>query len=328
MPLPLPFAPRRIVIGATAHAAITAFVRERRPELEVRGAKFTDVTVADLAWGETYIGFKRPPAAATMGAIRWVHCTGAGVDSWVAQPELDRNILLTRTPESFGPAIAEWAVSRILAFQQELLDVHRAQTEHRWAHREVKVARGTRALVVGTGDVGSAVASQLAALGIRVTGLSRTGVARSGNTGSTVRQLSPFESIHTVDRLAELVGGADWIILTLPITPATRGLFSRDILSRCRNAVLLNAGRGAVVEEAALPEALDNGWLRGAALDVFDVEPLPEASPLWSDPRVMVSPHISGPTTTNGAGEGFLQCLAELEAGRLPKWAIDRERGY
>lgn len=321
--LPLPFAPRRIVIGATAHAAIKAFVTDRRPELEVRGAKFTDITSDDLAWGETYIGFKRPPAAATMGAIRWVHCTGAGVDSWVAQPELDRNILLTRTPESFGPAIAEWAVSRILTFQQELLDVHRAQSERRWAHREVKVVRGTRALVVGTGDVGSAVATQLAALGVVVTGVSRTGAARAGTSAS-----SPFAAIHTVDRLASLVGDADWIVLTLPITPATRGLFSRDILTRCRNAVLLNAGRGAVVEESALTEALDKGWLRGAALDVFEVEPLPESSPLWNNARVMVSPHISGPTTTNGAGEGFLECLVELEAGRLPKWTVDRERGY
>jgi phosphoglycerate dehydrogenase-like enzyme len=117
-------------------------------------------------------------------------------------------------------------------------------------------------------------------------------------------------------------------VLTLPITAATRGLFSRDILSQCRGAVLLNAGRGAVVDESALPEALEQGWLKGAALDVFETEPLPAASPLWSDPRVMISPHISGLTTIEGAGNGFLECLASLERGALPRWAVDRERGY
>ena len=337
MHLPLPFTPRRVVIGAGAYAELGAFIRERRPDLEVRGAKFTDITAADLAWGEAYIGFKRPSAATTMGAIRWVHCTGAGVDSWVGTPELDRAVLLTRTPESFGPMIAEWAVSRVLAVQQQLFDVARAQTERRWAHREVKPIRGTKALVVGTGDVGTAVATLLAALGCLVTGVSRTGIAAGQTTAGAIgaatggliaRGTAPFTAVHTVDKLGSLVGDADWIVLTLPITPATRGLFGRDVLSKCRGAVLLNAGRGQVVEESALPEALDKGWLRGAALDLFEVEPLPETSPLWNDARVMVSPHISGPTTVAGAAIGFIECLAELEAGHLPKWVVDRERGY
>lgn len=321
LPFALPFAPRRLVIGANAHAELKAFISGRRPEVEIRGAKFAEVPAADLEWADSYMGFKRPPSSASagkMGAVRWVHCTGAGVDSWVAAPELDRSVLLTRTPESFGPMIAEWTVSRMLAFQQRLLEVARAQSEKRWAHREVKPVAGTRALLVGTGDVGTAVATQLTALGVVVTGVSRSGKSSS----------PAFRAVHTVDKLADLVGDADWMVVTLPITAATTGLINRAILSRCKGAVLLNAGRGQVIEEAALPEALDKGWLRGAALDVFEVEPLPESSPLWSDPRVMVSPHISGPTTIAGAGEGFLECLAELEAGRTPKWAVDRERGY
>ena len=116
--------------------------------------------------------------------------------------------------------------------------------------------------------------------------------------------------------------------MTIPDTPATRGIVSREVLSRCRGAVLLNAGRGKVVDEGALPEALASGRLRGAALDVFETEPLPATSPLWDDERVMISPHISGITTVEGAGAGFLECLAELEAGRLPAWVVDRVRGY
>lgn len=315
---PLP-RPRRVAIGANYHAGISAILTAKRPDLEIRGAKFTDITDADLAWADTYIGFKRPPAATSMGSVRWVHCTGAGVDSWLAAPELPRDILLTRSPESFGPAIAEWTVSRILAFRQQLLDVSQAQAERRWAPRDIVSIAGTRALCVGTGDVGSHVATALRALGVIVTGVSRTGVS----------ECPAYTAVHPVGALADLVGDADWIVLTLPITAATRGLFSRALMERCRGAVLLNAGRGATIEEAALPEALDNGWLGGAALDVFEVEPLPATSPLWAHPKVMVSPHISGLTTVEGAAHGFLECAADLDAGRLPtRWVVDRTRGY
>jgi glyoxylate/hydroxypyruvate reductase A len=90
----------------------------------------------------------------------------------------------------------------------------------------------------------------------------------------------------------------------------------------------MNAGRGAVVDESLLPEALNKGWLRGVALDVFETEPLPAESPLWTDPRVMISPHISGITTTEGAVTGFLDCLTALERGETPRWIVDRERQY
>lgn len=134
--------------------------------------------------------------------------------------------------------------------------------------------------------------------------------------------------MHRIDALPDLAGNADWLVLSLPDTPATRGLVSRDVLARCRGAVLLNAGRGTVVDEAAIPEALDAGWLRAAALDVFVTEPLPTASPLWSDRRVMISPHISGLTTIDGAASGFLECVESLERGEWPRWTVDRARGY
>ena len=316
MTFPLPFAPRRIAIGANAHAGIAESIRARRPDLELRGKVFTDIT-ADLAWAEAYIGFKRPPSVSDMGNVRWIQCTGAGVDSWMAS-DLDPSILLTRSPESFGPMIAEWAVSRIFAIQLQVLELADAQRERRWAPRDIARVAGTRALVVGTGDIGRAIASSLHALGVHVTGVSRSGTADS----------TAFSAVHPSSELGNLVGTADWIVVAVPDTPASRGLISRDVLSRCQGAVLLNAGRGSVVEEAALPEALDNGWLRAAALDVFATEPLPAESPLWLDPRVMVSPHISGLTTIDGAAHGFLECLESLEGGALPKWTVDRERGY
>lgn len=310
-------APRRVVIGANAHAELAAALGKARPDLEFRGAKYTDVTPRDLDWGEAYIGFKRPPLP-TMGNVRWVHCTGAGVDSWLWPDELPRDILLTRTSESFGPMIAEWALARALAFSQQLIDLAQAQRLHRWAPRDIATIRGTKAVVVGTGDVGTHVARLFDALGARVYGVSRSG---DGDPGL-------FHAMAQVSALRDMAAIADWLIVTLPLTSQTRRLIDRGVLAACRGAVLINAGRGAVVEEDAIPEALDQGWLSGAALDVFETEPLPLESPLWTHPHVIVSPHISGLTTIDGAKNGFLECLADLEAGRLPKWVVDREREY
>ena len=308
---------RRVVIGQNAHAAMTRLITASRPDLEIRGNVFTEISGEDLAWADAYIGFKRPPLP-TMGNVRWVQSTGAGVDSWLQPVELSRDIVLTRTPESFGPMIAEWALSRALAFVTQIVELASAQRERKWAPGDIGMLRGTHAVVVGTGDVGTQVGRLFAALGCTVTGVSRTGRGDS----------AVFESVHTSDQLASVVSTADWVILTLPLTPETRGLVNESVLRACNGAVLMNAGRGAVIDESVLPRALDEGWIRGAALDVFEVEPLPATSPLWDHPRVMISPHVSGLTTIDGAVNGFLECLAQFERGETPRWIVDRERGY
>lgn len=311
------FSAQQIVIGANAHAALTDALRRARPDLTIRGNVYTELSADDLAWGDTYLGFRRPPQA-TMGNIRWVHCTGAGVDSWLFPNDLPNHILLTRTAESFGPMIAEWALARALAFSQQLLDLAQHQHRREWKPRDVAMLRGTTAVVVGTGDVGTHVGRLFQSMGCDV-----LGVSRSGGGDNLV-----FSALVSTSSLATVAAKADWLIVTLPLTSETRGLIGREVIQACRGAVLMNAGRGAVVDEALLPEALDKGWLRGAALDVFDAEPLPAESPLWTDARVMISPHISGITTIDGAVTGFLECLSALERGERPKWIVDRERQY
>lgn len=315
--LSLPSAPMRVVIGHESHAEMAAALLQARPDLSVRARKLVDITKEDLEWGEAYLGFRRPPHD-SLGNIRWVHSTGAGVDPWLYPTELPRDILLTRSSESFGPMIAEWAVARALAFQQRLVPLADAQRSRRWEKFDVPMLAGTTAVVIGTGDVGAHVGGLFKVLGCTV-----RGVSRSGRGDAKI-----FESVSAVSEISRAVEGADWIIVMLPLTDETRGLVSREVLSHCKGAVLMNAGRGAVVEETALPEALEVGWLRGAALDVFETEPLPEDSPLWLDERVMVSPHIAGLTTVSGAVAGFVECLAELETGRAPKWVVSRERQY
>ena len=308
---------KHVVIGANAHAPLSEALRRARPDLSIRGNTYTELTPDDLEWGDTYIGFRRPPFA-TMGNIRWVHCTGAGVDSWLFPEELPRDILLTRSSESFGPMSAEWALARALAFSQQLLDLAQHQQRREWKPRDVAMLRGTTAVVVGTGEVGTYVGRLFRGMGCEV-----LGVSRSGGGDESV-----FSTRLTVSSLATVAAKADWLIATLPLTSETRGLIDREVLEACRGAVLMNAGRGAVVDETLLPEALDNGWLRGAALDVFDTEPLPAESPLWTDARVIISPHISGITTTEGAVSGFLECLAALERGERPRWIVNRDRQY
>lgn len=313
----LPFVPQQVLVVANAHEELTRWLAEQRPRLEFRGRRLAEVTPGDLQWADTYVGFKRPPFP-DMGRVQWVHCTGAGVDSWLYPRAIEEKVLLTRTSESFGPMIAEWVMARVLAFRQQLLPLAEAQREKRWAPRDVPRLDGSRALVLGMGNVGRAVSHYLQAFDVEVTGVTRTGQGDS----PLVRSVFP------VDALPDIVRHADWLIVTLPLTHETRGLVSKDVLSRCRNAFLINTGRGAVVDEAAIPEALNAGWLSGCALDVFVEEPLPVTSPLWSDPRVMVSPHVSGLTTVQGAGEGFLECAKALEKGVLPRWAVTRSRGY
>jgi phosphoglycerate dehydrogenase-like enzyme len=306
-----------VVIGVGAHEDFVRAFRAALPQLQFRGNTHTAVTAEDLAWADTYVGFRRPPLP-SMGNVRWVHCTGAGVDSWLYPTELSDEILLTRTSEPFGWMIAEWALSRALAFTQRLRDVEAQQARRQWKDVRVSFLRGTKAVIVGTGDVGSHIARAFTPLGCAVTGVSRTG---RGDRAA-------FESVHTIDALPELLDGAHWLILALPLTSETRGLIGRSVFSRCREVFLINAGRGAVVDEQAIPAALDEGWLAGAALDVFAVEPLPPDSPLWADPRVMVSPHLSGPTTVDATVAGFVECLASLERGEMPKWVVDRMREY
>ena len=254
-----PVSVKRVVIGAKAHAQLKEALHRARPDLEIRGNTYTDLSAADLEWGDAYLGFRRPPLA-SMGSIRWVHCTGAGVDAWLFPDELPRDILLTRTSESFGPMIAEWALARALAISQQILDLAREQANREWKPRDVPMLRGTTAVVVGTGDVGTHVGQLFRSMGCDV-----LGVSRSGRGDESV-----FSSCSTVSSLPTMAAKADWLIVTLPLTSETRGLIGRDVLQACRGAVLMNAGRGATVDESILPEALDKGWLRGAALDVFE----------------------------------------------------------
>jgi phosphoglycerate dehydrogenase-like enzyme len=314
--IPLPYRPRKILIGYNVHDELEGYLRAKRSDLEYRGKPFVEVTDEDMQWADVYVGFRRPPTK-DWGNIRWIHSVGAGVDAFLFRTGLADSVLVTRTSEPFGPQIGEYCLTRALMFTQHVRALERSQALRKWEPRFIGTLAGSRAVIVGTGEIGSEIAQRFRALGCTVEGVSRSG-SRNGS----------FHTTHRAGHLGAVVSGAQWLIVSLPLTEDTFHLIDRDVLSACRGAVLINVGRGPVVDESVLSEALERRWLSGAALDVFEVEPLPADSPLWTDERVIISPHIAGLTTTAGAGDGFLDCLAELESGHLPRWTVDRTRGY
>jgi phosphoglycerate dehydrogenase-like enzyme len=314
--MPTRWFPRRILISHTLHEGLGEYLAARRPDLELRALDAAAITGEDVAWADAFVGF-RPPREGPWRELRWIHCIGAGVDAFAFRTGLSPQTLLTRTAEDFGPMIGEYCVARALAVTQRLRQFAADQAAHRWTPIHPLRIRGSRAVIVGTGAVGRGIAAAFLGLGVRVDGLSRHGAPRP-----------PFDRVLPISAFDAAVPGAHWLILACPLTEETFHFLDRARLARCGGAYLINVGRGALLEESALPHALDEGSLSGCALDVFEQEPPPPDSPLWDDPRVTISPHISGLTTIPGAGDGFLQCLAELETGRVPALAVDPAQGY
>lgn len=311
------FTPERILIVGEQVAGIRDLIAAARPDLTLRVKRLADVGTGDLDWAQVYVGFRKP-AVEGWGRVGWIHSIGAGVDGLVFRKPLPPGIILTKSGEDFGPAIGEWCVCRALSVNQHLAGLAADQKHHVWDRsKEPVVLRGQRAVVLGTGAVGSGIARAFRALGCRVAGLSRSGAARPD-----------FESVAKISDFAVAVRGADWIVLALPLTEESIGFLSRARLAECGGGYLMNVGRGAVVDETAIPEALDRGWIRGAALDVFATEPLPADSPLWDHPGVVVSPHNSGPSTVRATADGFLDTLQCLERGEAPRTLVDPASGY
>lgn len=312
----IPPPPHRILLADHFRDALAEELARLRPDLELRAGDRTTITREDLRWADCYLGF-RPPTTVEIEHVSWVHGTGAGLDAFLFRRHFPAEVLLTRTSESFGPKIGEYCVARALAVTQELSAFSADQREGRWDTRDLRMLAGSRATIVGTGDVGRGVATLLGALGVRVDGVSRSGAARA-----------PFAATHPVSRLGALAPKTDWLILAAPLTDATWHIANAALFTACRGTYLINVGRGGLVDEAALLTALDAGAVGGAALDVFETEPLPAGSPLWKHPRVTISPHVSGLSTVANAAKGFLDALGSLERGERPTMAVDPARGY
>ncbi|MGH4028470.1 D-2-hydroxyacid dehydrogenase [Actinomycetota bacterium Odt1-20B] len=246
---------------------------------------------------------------------RWVHTASAGVDHLMCPELAASDTLVTNARGVFDAPIAEYVAALVLAMAKDLPHTLALQAERTWLHRETRRVAGTRACVVGSGPIGRAIVRVLEALGITVALVGRTARA----------------DVHGPDELDRLLTRADWVVCAAPLTDDTRGMFdARRFALMPPSACFINIGRGPLVVEKDLALALTNRGLSGAALDVFEREPLTPDSPLWSVPGLIVSPHMSGDTVgwRDELGAQFVELYEQWEAGGPLANVVDKKRGY
>jgi phosphoglycerate dehydrogenase-like enzyme len=260
--------------------------------------------------------------------LRWLHTPLAGVDR-VLNPELLQSpVRVTSSRGVNSVAVAEHTLALILSLTRGVADAVRAQAERRWAQealfgRQPPLAelKGKLLGILGLGDIGRELAVRAAALGMRVWGLTRT--PKPAPEG--------VERVFTAGKEDTILRGADVVVLAVPLTPATQGMIGeRRLRHMKRGALLVNIGRGGLIQESALVRALREGWIAGAGLDVTDTEPLPASSPLWSLPQVVLTPHVAGthPEYMARAADLFLANLKRYLAGEPLLNEVDKAAGY
>ena len=222
--------------------------------------------------------------------LRWLHSGSAGVDHPVFRMIIDKGARLSNSSGSSATSIAHHVVLSLLALRRDLAGFLRDQEARRWRTRDVGDLEGTTVGVLGMGPIGAESARLAREFGMNVIGMRRT------VTGD-----EPCET-WTLDRLHELLPRLDAIVLALPLAAATRHMIGVDELALLpAGAHIVNVGRGELIDEAALIDALTSGRIGAASLDVTEVEPLPVESPLWSMPNVIITPHSSGSTASTRA---------------------------
>lgn len=255
--------------------------------------------------------------------LRWLQLTSAGADRLLDAPVVrDSNVTVTTASGIHAVPISEYVIGAIIAFAKGFPSAFRAQVEGRWSPYLPEELEGKTVGVLGAGAIGSRVVELAGALGMRVLAIRRSVGARQKS--DRVEYLPPGE-------LAYLLGESDYVVLAVPLTPDTHQMIGEtELRSMKASAVIINIARGAVIDEAALVKALKEGWVAGAALDVFEQEPLPPESELWRLPNVLITPHVSGgtPRYMERAVQLFCENLRRYLTGEPLRNVIDPARGY
>ncbi len=255
--------------------------------------------------------------------VRWVHALSAGVESLLFPELVASPVPLTNSRGVFSRPLAEFAMAAVFFFAKDLRRMLRSQAAGRWDPFEVGEVHGRTLGIVGYGDIGRAGAAAARPLGMRVLALRKRPERSDGDP--LVDQLFPLERRH------ELLARSDYVVVAMPLTPETRGLIGAAELAVMRPAaVLVNVGRGAVVDEPALLQALEARRIGGAALDVFEHEPLPEGHPFFRLDNVLLSPHCADhtPGWLEASFAGFIENLVCFRSGLPLRNLVDKARGY
>jgi len=310
---------RPTVLVYHADRRYAELVRVPKRGVSVRIAATPSEAAGAIADAEILYAWKFPPHLyAKAGGLKWLQVMGAGVD-WALVPELPRSVQVTRAPGVFGPWMAEYVLGWCSWVTQRMKVYRDAQRQRHWDDHVLPDRLGGKTMtIVGLGDIGRDIARMARGLGMRVLGVSRRG-----------RPVREAARVYPVAAMARALREADFVVLLLPLTAETRGIIGSDALAVMKStAWLINIARGAVVNEPALLEALEQKRIAGAVLDVFDREPLPPSHPLWRMDNVVVTPHISGPSTPDAIAPVFNDNLARYLAGRALRHVVDRRQGY
>jgi len=259
--------------------------------------------------------------------LRWIQVTAASVSALLFPELVESPVIVTNGRGLHAAAMAEHTIGVLLMFARKLHLTRDAQRDHRWIQSELaggppflSLAGSTLGLI-GFGHIGRAIAAKARALGARVLAVRRHPAADP----------APADEQWGCDRQPELLALSDWLVLAPALTAETRGMIGARELARMKpGALLVNLGRGPLVNESALIEALESGRLAGAALDVFDDEPLPAESRLWDMPQVILTPHVSGlgPRLWERSIDLFARNLDAFRSGRPLENLVDKRAGY
>ena len=300
-------------------------IAEIPPGLEVvslrRGEEVADEDIARItiavftndAWPDRAAPCVKVALAAQN--IRWLHSMSAGVDSPVFATFLDRGARLTTSSGASAPPIAGTVMLYLLALSRNLPGWLRAQAVHEWSPAPFRDLEGQRLVVVGFGPIGQEVVRLATAFRMDPVVVRRSAL---GDEPCPMRPLA---------ELADAVSDADAVVVALPLAPETRGIVSAAVIAAMApHAVFVNVGRGELVDQAALTDALASARLAGAGLDVFDPEPLPADDALWDLPNVIIRPHTSGSSdaTTARVAEIFLDNLGRFVRGEPMRNEVTR----
>jgi phosphoglycerate dehydrogenase-like enzyme len=256
--------------------------------------------------------------------LRWLQLTSAGVDRLLDSPIVRSQVTVTTASGIHAVTISEYVLGAMLAFAKGFPGAIRSQLEAKWAPYPPLELEGKTVGVVGMGAIGSRVAELAHAFGLRVLAIRRSVERRTLGEG-------PADELLPSSELPYLLGESDYVVVAVPLTPeSTRMIGEAELRAMKPSGVLINIARGSVIDEPVLIRALKERWIAGAALDVFEREPLPSDSELWGLDNVLLTPHISGgtPRYMERAVELFCDNLRRYLAGELLRNVVDVSRGY
>ncbi len=255
-------------------------------------------------------------ALGEMPGVRWVQSSWAGVT-----PLLDlgrSDYVLTGVKDTFGSQMAEYVLGYLLANELKMFERLGRQASRSWWDESSGTLKGKTLGIMGTGSIGSYIARMAQPFGMRITGLSRSGASVEG-----------FQRVFATNQLDDFLAEPDYLVCVLPNTPETHNLLDASAFRAMKNGCyLVNVGRGALIDEEALAQVLLKGQLAGAVLDVFQTEPLPEESPLWKAPGLIVTGHVAAKSMPEDIAQSFTEHYRRYVAGEPLKFRIEIERGY